>query len=437
MRIRHHPHARRTTLTARGAAMLLAGGALILVGVLPGVPLVVFVGSALTVAPTLSWCRLRLDSIGRGRSDLVVERRVHPAPATAGNPSDVLVQIRAPRATTTASQRLHGVAIAEQVDPGLRAGGTVGARIRASFAEIELRYRVTPMRRGRWTLGPALAHRVDALGLARSQAPLGPTAELTVWPRLLASPSLRGRGGIGLDPQRAGASAPSDEDTTLRLYHPGDDLRRVHWVSAARHQQLMVRAQDGSSPAPVCVLVDPPPDRGLPTDDDLLEWTVSVAATLAVRFLDAGHAVRLVATTRELDQPGLAGSGSGRAAWVRPRADDAVRTLLDQTVDLAPAGDDARSEQERAAVVAAALSAEHGDETVVAVLTDGAAADAAGPFTGGAGGRRSARTALVTTRAEDSGASVEALTLAGWDVAVLPVDSTLDGSWDVLGRGTR
>ena len=42
----------------------------------------------------------------------------------------------------------------------------------------------------------------------------------------------------------------------LREFAPGDDLRRVHWKSTARHQRLMIRQDESRRRAPVLVLLD-------------------------------------------------------------------------------------------------------------------------------------------------------------------------------------
>src|SRR5659263_232393 len=45
-----------------------------------------------------------------------------------------------------------------------------------------LSYQIEPNQRGRWSLGPLLSRRGDALGLARTQGPMGPVESVAVWP---------------------------------------------------------------------------------------------------------------------------------------------------------------------------------------------------------------------------------------------------------------
>src|SRR5207245_397722 len=82
--------------------------------------------------------------------------------------------------------------------------------------------------------------------LATTVARIAPATQLTVYPRvdpILPLPQTRGH-----DPH-AGADHPtalgSGEDFyALRAYQVGDDLRRVHWPSTARLDELMIRQQE-------------------------------------------------------------------------------------------------------------------------------------------------------------------------------------------------
>jgi uncharacterized protein (DUF58 family) len=58
------------------------------------------------------------------------------------------------------------------------------------------------------------------------------------------------------DPRVVGHLDVTGEFLMLREFAPGDDLRRVHWKSTARHQRLMIRQDESRRRAPVLVLLD-------------------------------------------------------------------------------------------------------------------------------------------------------------------------------------
>jgi uncharacterized protein (DUF58 family) len=64
----------------------------------------------------------------------------------------------------------------------------------------------------------------------------------------------------------------------LREYATGDDLRRVHWKSTARHQRLMIRQDESRRRAPVLVLLDV---RSSTHDRGSFELAVEAVASIA------------------------------------------------------------------------------------------------------------------------------------------------------------
>jgi uncharacterized protein (DUF58 family) len=108
-------------------------------------------------------------------------------------------------------------------------------------------YRVTLRERGTLRFLMSTWRRQDPLGLFRWSFQLGEPSEITVGPAVIDLGSqgealveaLRPRGGVrrivGTDPF---------ELRELRPYVTGDDLRRVHWASSARRNELIVREPD-------------------------------------------------------------------------------------------------------------------------------------------------------------------------------------------------
>jgi uncharacterized protein (DUF58 family) len=157
-------------------------------------------------------------------------------------------------------------------------------------------YRIPTERRGVLTVGPLEARRFDPLSLAtRSRTVVG-KAELVVHPKvetLLPLPHAPGddrRGGF----RRATAVGSTGDDFyALRQWVVGDDLRRVHWPSTARRDELMVRQHDVPWQGRATVLLDV---RARHHDEDSIEQAVSAAASILASSGRGGSLVRLVTT---------------------------------------------------------------------------------------------------------------------------------------------
>ena len=94
-----------------------------------------------------------------------------------------------------------------------------------------------------------------------------------------------------------------DDFYALRPYVVGDDLRRIHWPSTARHDELLVRQQEQPWQGRTTVLLDV---RRAAHDASSLEAAVSAAASIVTANSARRDLVRL-ATTDGADS----GFGSG------------------------------------------------------------------------------------------------------------------------------
>jgi uncharacterized protein (DUF58 family) len=100
----------------------------------------------------------------------------------------------------------------------------------------------------------------------------------------------------GMDPhgwRTPGLQTGGDEFHSLRPYVMGDDLRRVHWPSTARRDELTVRQDERHQQGRTTVLLDV--RRAVHTEESF-ERAVSAAASLLVAAIRRGDEVRLVAT---------------------------------------------------------------------------------------------------------------------------------------------
>jgi uncharacterized protein (DUF58 family) len=86
----------------------------------------------------------------------------------------------------------------------------------------------------------------------------------------------------------------------LRLYQPGDDSRRIHWMSTARTSQLIVRETEAETQdtAAVHLSVIAPAQA-----HERFEQAVALAASFVAHLYEQGYRVRLVVgeTTVQVD----------------------------------------------------------------------------------------------------------------------------------------
>ncbi|MBU4214851.1 MAG: DUF58 domain-containing protein [Actinobacteria bacterium] len=294
--------------TPRGWTLLGAGLVALQLGFGIGSPDLVrigFVALGLVGAGTVS---VLVRTSRRGGRGWTVTRAVTPRRLHAGASAAVATQL--------SGRGLRDVALAERAAPQLSGAGAPRARVRRGPGVLTLDYQVHATSRGRWPLGPLVATRTDPFRVIRRRGPVGASTDVVVWPSI-AELTLAGDVVLG-EPDRValGVRSPSPDDTALRDYHEGDDLRRVHWASTARRGRVMVRADEHTGMRAVDVLVERPSSAAG------LEWTLSVGASIAVAALAAGHPVRLLGAT---DDP-------ARTVHLR-YGDEARAALLDPTVD--------------------------------------------------------------------------------------------------------
>ncbi len=301
--------------TARGTALGGLGLVTTVMGTFTGVRIVTQVGALLllVVVVAVGWLATEARQQDRGR--LALTRRVVPHPVAVGQVATVHVELT----TSSGTHRLDRLQIAERAARELSGPTALRARVQRSAGRLSLTYPVHPQRRGRWPVGPLEVQRRDLFGVARWTGSLGGPMLVAVRPAVTHLGSSNRAASTDVDRVSAGARTPAADDSSLRDYRTGDDLRRVHWRSSARRGQLMVRQDERAGRRPASILLD------LPLEDEAAEWTISVGASIAMALMGAGHHVRLLGG----DVLG-AGPDHHRADGDGAGAD----ALLDQTVDL-------------------------------------------------------------------------------------------------------
>jgi uncharacterized protein (DUF58 family) len=271
--------------------------------------------------------------------------------------------------------------------------------------------------------------RTDPFGVVRTRSTLGDPVDVAVWPEVvgLTLPA----GALVGEPDRValGARSPSPDDAGLRTYRVGDDLRRVHWASSARRGELLVRSDERAGRRTATVLVDLPADRAG------IEWSVSLAASMGLAALGAGHPVRLLGGRSIGPETGVPGSDAA-LAHIREGASGSGRVeLLDRCIDLEPPPTESESEADLLAAAAEVTSTTGGHEVVLAVV------GALGPRGRAAlAGVAASSDAFAVVRVprlagglrRDAEVTLAALRRAGWHACAAEPGETMGDVWSRL-----
>lgn len=199
-------------------------------------------------------------------------------------------------------------------------GSAVIAGLEAHSEQL-WRARTVCTRRGRYALGPTELHGGDPFGLFRIRRVLPISRHLVVLPAVFpihSFPIPTGRlpGGEAL---RRRTHQVTPNAYGVRDYVPGDSLNRIHWRSTAKRDRLIVKEFEFDPLADIWLVLDAsaftqyrrgdsssgavdPRGRIAPASE---EYAVSLAASLAVHFMEAERDVGFIAhaASRHVIQP--------------------------------------------------------------------------------------------------------------------------------------
>ncbi len=182
---------------------------------------------------------------------LSLARSINPEQLHDGERALVDLALRSQR-------RVYRVSVEDRVH-GLGAARFVADRISPTEA-LAGRYEVLCRPRGVYRVGPARVSLGDPLGFVESTTQFGQASRLVVYPRvegLEGVPTGRGQDQT-INTSRAAFWHSGGEDFfTLREYHQGDDLRKVHWPSSARRDELMIKQLEMPWQSRAFIVLDP------------------------------------------------------------------------------------------------------------------------------------------------------------------------------------
>ncbi len=237
-------------------------------------------------------------------------------------------------------------------------------------------------RRGVYHFGELEITSRDPFGLFGRTMRLGHPQSALIYPAVVELPGFyvpSGRGwteGLAL----GRTFTPSPIAFGVREYGSGDAMSRIHWLATAHAGRLMVKEfeREPSGPADaVWVVLDL--DESVQEGngpESTVEYGVTIAASIARRFLDTGRTVGAVVVGREqvvirpasgfhqlgrilqtlaVVEPGRAGTISDAAAATRQELAAGASVVLITPASAAPAGAAARSLQTAGAAVVPVL----------------------------------------------------------------------------------
>lgn len=284
-------HPTERGLTTRGRSMVAGGLAAAVCALLLDERDLLRVGVSVAALPIIA----AILVLGR-RSRFTTTHRISPERLSPGVAGTVEV-------TLTATMRSGPVQLTEQPVAGLTEGMRCILPPLRRGAGVTVRYPLEALRRGRFAVGPTAATVTDPFGLCVTSRIVSDPVQVLVVPTVVP---------LGPVPSAGGAQSAStgaylqgmgggDPDVLVRPYHPGDDIRTIHWRASARRGDLVVRTREPIAHGSATVLIDhrllAHREVGSAADrqtSSSLETAVSMAASVSAHLLAADYQLRLV-----------------------------------------------------------------------------------------------------------------------------------------------
>ncbi|MDQ3886546.1 MAG: DUF58 domain-containing protein [Actinomycetota bacterium] len=398
-------------LTTRGRCLLAAGLAAAVCALVLDERDLLRIAAFVAALPLLATL-----TAGRARLGLDADRQLVPPRTPVGATSDVVLTLR-----SQGRLGASGLLLSDGVPV------TLGSCPRFAVARVSrqspvlLRYPLLPTQRGVYRVGPLVVRVTEPFGLAEFSRELAAYSRLVVTPVVVPLTGMPTGGELGSGERGAGLlhAGHGEDDAVVRSYRRGDDLRKVHWRSTARCDELMIRVEERPWRGGLCVLLDSRAGAhrgGGPGAS--FEYGVSLAASVCLHLQRHGQRVQLVTAGGQQ----LVGSREivrsaetlldALAALVPVHRSDLVHGPLTTGQDVvAVLGATARGTLEQLVE-----SRPHGSGSSAVLLDVDAWDPGAEPRAGSA----------------DPSESARLLAAAGWSVTVAGPDQQLQTVWDQL-----
>lgn len=264
--------------TKRLAALAFVAAAIALAsGFVPGVDLAWVGLDALLVLGCI------VDALAGRRARLSAERRVADI-FSVGRPNPVAIVV-----ANRSAHVVKGIVADDPLDETTADGLPTAIELPA-HGSIEVKYTVTPIRRGKRAFRAVTVRYALPLGLLERQERFELPEEVDVYPDVHAARALELLRRQGRQDPRLGSLRVRGGDTEferLRPYQVGDEVRHVDWRASARRDDLAVRQFEADSNQNVVFAIDL--GRGMRGESGGL---TSVDHALAAALLTADVALR-------------------------------------------------------------------------------------------------------------------------------------------------
>ena len=151
--------------------------------------------------------------------------------------------------------------------------------------------------RGVFSLGPWEIVTSDPFGLFETQSQYTDTRPMVVYPPLATLPAEllpHGKQKGDIRPLNQPVIAESVLSSQTRIYQPGDPLRRIHWPTSARRDQLYVKSLDPEASSRIWLLPDLDPHVHYGNGNDSSEEAlILLLVALANHLLEENRSVGL------------------------------------------------------------------------------------------------------------------------------------------------
>ncbi|TAN41338.1 MAG: DUF58 domain-containing protein [Nitrospirae bacterium] len=234
-------------------------------------------------------------------------------------------------------------------EKGLRSPMTFIGRLRSKERKT-YSYTVSCYKRGEYSVGPLKISSAYPLGIASSEMVLqAEPVPLLVYPKVFEIarlPFLRGSSAYSSMADSAVRTGGSEDFFGTREYREGDSLRYIHWPSSARHGHLIVKEFETRATAMVTAILDL--QKGSEAGEGretTLEYSVTIAASLARYILGKGHSFQLAGYGKEKQLipygRGPAQLAKALGALARAKADGGLpyRSAIERAAEMLRDGD--------------------------------------------------------------------------------------------------
>jgi uncharacterized protein (DUF58 family) len=167
-----------------------------------------------------------------------------------------------------------------------------------------LKYNCLCPLRGRYDIGPFIIYFFDPFGLFFLKKTFYIYSELYVYPKTFAIrkfPELI-KGMLpwfGIETTRA--SGDEDEFFGVREYKEGDPIKKIHWISTARKNRLIVKQFQRQSFFRATIILNLQKDKNIGEGKErVAEYMIKIAASIAKYLIARGVSLEIVAHTGEI-----------------------------------------------------------------------------------------------------------------------------------------